>query len=122
MQKDVVTGFEQFNKSAMESVKKVSEINMRVFERMAEEQLATATDFLEGGVKQVEMLTGAKDIGAVFKAQSEYAAKMNDKMVAHAKKTAEILTDAKDDYTKLMEEGMKVASDNPFVKQAAKAA
>ncbi len=122
MQKDMVSGFEQFNQTAMDSVKKVSEINMRLFERMAEEQMAAASDFFEGGMKQVEALTGAKDVQTVFKAQQDYATQLNDKMVAHAKKAAEILTEAKDGYAKLMEEGMKVASENAVVKQVAKAA
>ena len=122
MQKDVVSGFEQFNKTAMDSVKMVSEINMRLFERMAEEQMAAASDFFEGGMKQVEALTGAKDVQTVIKAQQEYATQVNDKFVAHAKKAAEILTEAKDGYAKLMEEGMKAASDNPIAKQVAKAA
>ena len=118
MQKDVVNGIEQFNQSAMDSVKKVGEINMRVFERIAQEQMAAATEMLEGGVKQVEVLTGTTDIQGVFKAQSEYAASMSDSFVEHAKKTAEILTEAKDGYTKLFEEGMKVAAANPVVKTA----
>ena len=118
MQKDVVNGFEQFNKAAMESVRKVSEINMRIFERMAEEQMAAATEMLEGGVKQVEALSGAKDMQTMFKAQSDYATNMSDKMVAHARKTAEILTEAKDGYAKLFEEGMKVAADNPVLRES----
>ena len=122
MQKDFVNGFEQFNKTAMESVKKVGEINMRVFERMAEQQMAAATDWLEGSVKQVEVLTGAKDIQSVFQAQSAYAAAVSDKVASHAKKAAEILAEAKDDYSKLVEEGMKAAAETPIAKAAAKVA
>ena len=39
--------FEQFNKTAMESVMKVGEINMKVFERITEEQMAVASELLE---------------------------------------------------------------------------
>ena len=76
----------------------------------------TCSRIFEGGVKQVEAVGGAKDIQAVFKTQAEIASAVNEKLVGHAKKTAEILTEAKDDYAKLMEEGMKVASDNTFLK------
>ena len=122
MQKDVMMGFEKFNKTALEQVKKVSEINMKVFERIAEEQLAAAGDIFDGGVKQVELMGMTKDVQGAFKAQAEIATEVNEKLMAHAKKAAEILTEAKDEYAKLVEESMKVAADSPLMKPVAKAA
>ena len=122
MQKEVVNGFENFNKAALDSVKRVSEINMRVFERMAEQQLAAASDVFEGGVKQVELMSGVKDVQAMLKGQAEIATQVSEKLVGHAKNAADILTEAKDDFAKVMEDGIKAAGETPIAKAAAKAA
>ena len=109
MQKDIVSAVEKANKQFIEAVRRLSEINLRTVEKLAERQIAGAALYLEGGVKQLELLTGAKDAQSVVGEQTKLVAELNEKLVDHAKRTAEVLVEAKDELTEWAQEGFKQA-------------
>ncbi len=116
MQKDFIKGIETFNKTVLESMKRLAEINGKVVERATERQLALTADYMDAAVKQMGMFGDMKDAQSVVTAQSKFVSEFGEKLVAHAKKNVEVFETAKGEYAGWMEEGLKQASVNPLVK------
>ena len=122
MQKDFVSGIETMNKTAVEAVKRYSEIQLKAMERLTEQQIAATSDYMTKGVAQLQMLAGSKDAQTAFASQSKYFNDLNEAMVDNAKTVAGILTETRDELSAWVEEGMKAASANPVVKAVSKKA
>ena len=116
MQQDMLEGIESLNRSTLESVKRLGEINARALERLAQHQLNVASAFLSGNVKQFQLLGEADKVQDVVAAQSKMVAELNEHLVAHAKRTVEILLETKDEFVSWVEDGMKAASKSPLGK------
>lgn len=121
MQKDFVKGVETFNKTVLESIKRLAEINGKVVERATERQLALTADYMDAAVKQLGLFGEMKDVQAAVAAQSKFASEFGEKLVSHAKKNAEVFEASKGEYAAWFEEGLKQASENPLAKQVAAA-
>lgn len=107
MQNDIVKNIETFNKAAIESAKRLGDINMRTLEKLAQRNIEAAADYLEGGVRQLKLMGESKDIQAAVKEQTELAKELNEKFVEHAKKTAAVFNEVKGELTDWAEDGMK---------------
>lgn len=121
MQKEFVKGVETINKTILESMKRLAEINGKAVERATERQLALTADYMDAAVKQMGLLGDMKDVQATVAAQSKFASEFGEKLVGHAKKNAEVFETTKGEYAGWMEEGLKHASENPLAKQVAAA-
>jgi len=118
MQKQILNSIEKFNKSMIGSVKTLGEINMRTLERLTERQIEVASDYLDGGMKQIKLASESKDPQGVLSAQSKLATEYGEKFVEHAKKTAEIFAETKAELAGWIEDGMKAIGTTPLVKAA----
>ena len=107
MQNDIVKNFETWNKAAIESAKRLGDINVRAMEKLAERNLAMASDCLEGGVRQMKLMGESKDMQAALKEQTELAKELNAKFVEYAKQTAAVFNEVKGELTDWAEDGMK---------------
>ena len=121
MQKDFVKGVETLNKTVLESIKRLAEINGKVVERATERQLAVTADYMDAAVKQLGLFGEMKDVQAAVAAQSKFASEFGEKLVGHAKKNAEAFEASKGEYAAWFEEGLRQASENPLAKQVAAA-
>jgi phasin family protein len=121
MQNDFVKNIETLNKAAVESVRRLGEINVRTLEKLAQRQIEATADYLEGGVKQIKLMGDSKDMQAAFKDQARLTSELNEKFVEHAKKTAEVLGEVKDELTEWAQDGMKAVG-SPLGNGADKAA
>jgi phasin family protein len=109
MQNDIVKNMEMLNKAAIESAKRLGDINMRTLEKLAQRNLEATADYLEGGVRQMKLIGETKDVQAAVQEQSKLATELNEKFVKHAKKTAAVLTEVKGELTEWAEDGMQAA-------------
>ena len=125
MQKEFVSNVEKANKAALESAKKLGDINFRMLERIAERNLEFTADYLATGVESLKLFGESKDPQKAVNGQVKLVSDLNEKIVDHVKKTAEVLADAKGEYTEWFEAGMKSVTESPFAvapKAAAKKA
>jgi hypothetical protein len=111
MQNDFLKNIETLNKAAIESARKLGDINVRTMEKLAQRQIEATADYLEGGV----------DMQAAVKEQARLNTELNEKFVEHAKKAAEVLGEVKDELTDWAQDGMKVVG-APSGKETKKAA
>ncbi len=113
MQNDILKNIETLNKAAIESAKRLGDINMRTFEKLAQRNLEAAADYLDGSVQQLKLMGEAKDVQSVVEEQARLSTELNEKFVEHAKKTAEVLTDVKGELNDWAQDGMKAAATSP---------
>ena len=121
MQNDILKNIETFNKAAIDSAKRLGDINMRTFEKLAQRNLEAAADYLDGSVQQLKLMGESKDIQSVVKEQARLGAALNEKFVEHAKKTAEVLNEVKGEFTDWAQDGMKAVT-TPLTNGGKKAA
>jgi len=121
MQYDFLSNIETYNKAAIESAKRLGEINMRTLEKLAQCHIEATSDCLEGGMKQMKAMGESKDIQSAVKEQARLGAEWNEMFVEHAKKTAEVFGEVKAELTEWAENGMKTAG-VPFANGTGKGA
>ena len=121
MQNDFYKNIETLNKAAIESARRLGDINVRTLEKLAQRQIEATADYLEGGMKQLKLMGESKDIQAAVKEQARLNAELNDKFVEHARKAAEVMGEAKDELTDWAQDGMKAVG-SPLGKGATKGA
>ena len=119
MQKEFTASIEMMNKTSVDAMKRLGEIQLRSMERLAEQQIAVTSAVLEQGVNQMRSLAGSKDVTAVVDSQTSYLSELNTQAVENAKKTAEILATTKTELTEWVEAGVKAASETPLGKAVA---
>lgn len=113
MQNDILKNFETLNKAAIESAKRLGDINMRTFEKLAQRNLEAAADYLDGSVQQFKLMGETKDIQAAVTEQTRLSTELNEKFVEHAKKTAEVLNEVKGELNDWAQDGMKTVATAP---------
>ena len=119
MQKEFAASIETMNKTSIDAMKRLGEIQLRSLERLAEQQIAITSAVLDQGVKQMRTLAGSKDVSAVVESQTGYLTELNAQVVENAQKTADILATTKTELTEWVEAGVKAASDTPLGKAVA---
>ena len=122
MQNEVLSNIEKMNQTGLDSVKRLGEINARVLGRVAEYQLAVASDYIDGGVKQLQLLGEVKDPKDALSAQSKLVAELNEKLVSRAKEAVQVMMETRDELIGWVEDGIKSMSPVPAPKATTKKA
>ena len=124
MQNEILEMVNQFNENVLNSVKRISDLNMRTFEQMTSKQAEIMNECLESTSKQYEVLSTSKDYKEAMAAQGELLKGCNEKYLANVRETAEMLTAVRDEMTGMVEEAVKYTSDSveKATKMAAKKA
>lgn len=95
--------FESLGKTAYETAKEFETIGARLIEQLAEHQWQVAYTCLETGAKQLSLVTESKDYKELLTAQTKLATEYNEKVLSSARKTTEILNDARTQFTSWVE-------------------
>ena len=106
MHTDILKNIETLNKATIESAKRLGDINMRTFEKLTQRNIEATADYLDGSMQQLKLMGESKDIQAAAKEQARLGTELNEKFVAHAKKTAEVLNEVKGELTDWAQDGM----------------
>ncbi|MCP5152353.1 MAG: phasin family protein [Ectothiorhodospiraceae bacterium] len=109
MKKDMFSNVETFAQAGIESMKKLGDINLRAFERMAEAQIGLVGTCVDSGVRQMSSFGKVKDVPAMMEEQMRLMNEMRDQLTEHGKRTTEILTEARTELTAWWQDGMKSA-------------
>ena len=112
MQNELMDMVNQFNENFLASAKRIGELNMRTFERLASKQAEIVNDCLESGAKQYEVMTTAKDYKEAMAAQSELLKGCNDKFMANLRETTEMMNALREEYSGMVEDAVKYTSES----------
>lgn len=113
MQNDILKNIETLNKATIEAAKRLNDINMRTFEKLAQRNIEAVADYLDGSMQQLKVMGESKDMQAAAKEQARLGTELNEKFVTHAKKTAEVLNEVKGEINDWAKDGMNAVG-TPF--------
>lgn len=104
---ELIQQWVELNKSAMEAIKELGEINTSAMTRLTQRQMDMVGLYMEGSAKQLEALSSAKTPQAAIAAQSSLFIELNEKLMSNARQTVEVLTDVKSELAAWVEKGME---------------
>jgi phasin family protein len=110
MANEMLKQWAELNKTTMQAMKELGEINTKVMTRLTEQQMEVVGLYMDGGTKQLEGLSEAKGVQDAVASQSKLFSEMNEKLVENARKTMDILADTKAELAAWAEKGMGTAS------------
>jgi len=109
------------NKAVLEAFEKLNKTNAQTIEKLSAQQLETANLFFEGSAKQLQLWSDTKDYREIWGAQSKLADEYGKRFAQCAQQTLDILGEARDAYTGLVEQNVNAASES-FKRTATKRA
>ncbi len=111
MENDLLKQWTDMNKSAMDAIKELGEINTTAMTRLTQRQMDMISLYMESGAKQLETLSQAKNMQDLAATQSKLFSEMNEKLLDNARQTVEVLVDVKAELSAWVEKGMQQASE-----------
>ena len=102
----------KFNANFFASAKRLGDLNLKTFEKLAAKQAEIMNDCLESTTKHYEVLTTSKDYKQAMASQSELLQGCNEKMVGSLREAAELMASVREEYSNMVEEAVKQASDS----------
>ncbi|MGH8487916.1 MAG: phasin family protein [Gammaproteobacteria bacterium] len=97
MQFEFMNPWAQFGNMSYASLKELGEISTKALEKMGEQQLGLVSTYFDTGIKQVTLLTESKGYKDLMAGQTKLMTEYNEQMLDAMQKTAEIVTDSKDE-------------------------
>lgn len=104
---DMMNIVKKFSDDAMESAKKIGDLNMKTFEELTGKQTDLVKSFVEMSTKNAEAATKVKDMGELASLQQETVTAYNDKLITSMREATDVLTAARDELVSIMEEAAK---------------
>jgi hypothetical protein len=92
--------------SSYESARALGELNLRTWEQLAEQQLATFNYLLDTGIKQIKLTGEVKELGSLVSTQAELSREFSEEMSSRGKQFAELSKQAGESYREWFEKGV----------------
>ena len=98
------------NTAALETAKALTAINARVADKLAKQQLELVGEALNGGVRQLKLLSTTKGYSDYLTAQAELAQEAAEKIATAARESLTVIAEARDELTNLVAKGVDTAT------------
>jgi phasin family protein len=112
MSNDALNLYKELSEQTVNSVKSLSELNLRTFETLAAKQVEILHNCVDAGVKQAEVYKSAKDVNGLMAAQTELAASCAEQFTNSMLETADIFKTAQEELSGLVEASVSDAKNN----------
>ena len=122
MQKDILNSFNELSQTAFDAARRMGEVNLRAGEKLLEQQFALTSTLIETGAKNLELISQAKTPQEVFNGQVKLAQAVGEQWLSSCRGAVDVLAEARDAAGELIQENVKVASENVKRATTAKAA
>ena len=110
MQNEMMKQWTELNKTAMDAMKELGEINTSVMTRLTQRQMDMVNLYMEGSAKQMAAFSEAKGMQDIVSAQTRLFTELNEKLIDNARQTIEILMDVKTQLSAWAEKSMENAT------------
>ncbi len=110
MQNELIQQWTEINKTTMAAIKELGEINTNAMTRLTQRQMEMVNLYMDGGSKQLETLSEAKEVQDIAAAQSRLFAELNKNLMENARQTVNDLVEVKDKLSAWAEKGMENTS------------
>lgn len=99
MQTDYIESWTSLSNSAYASFKELGEISTKATEKLTEHQLGFLSTFMDTGVKHLTLYSESKGYKDLLSGFTKLSTEYNDKLLDNLRKTTEVLTESKDEFT-----------------------
>jgi hypothetical protein len=110
----------RMSQSAYDTSRRLAEINQGALEKLMNQQMELVDAWIDAGVRNLDLMGKAKGYQEVVSGQAELVRDYGQKVLAGCKSGSEVLSEARDSATKLMDEAVRNAGEE--VKEATSAA
>ncbi len=124
MQNEIFEKMTEMSKASYNAMQELASINSKALKELAELQMGLATFSIESGVELTKTLTGATNYKDAISAEADFANEYGSKVMEISRKTADVLTDSRDEVVSWIEKTVDEVSSEvaPAVKRAPKKA
>lgn len=119
MSNDIIEAANKAGQAAFEAAKEVAEINNATLDTLVEKQLAFASQVVDFGVKQIKLVTEAKDATSAVKAQVALVEDAAGQALNNARDLVDLANKTRVAYDKLVDKNVKSAVASLKTKKAA---
>ena len=107
------------SRNAVNAARQFSDINLRTAERLTQQQMDLLSANLERGMSVAKRLSDANGYKDVLNVQTEMAQELAEATAAHTRQTFEVLTEARNSVTELLQKEVKESVANATGRKAA---
>ena len=107
----------EFSTNGVDAMRALGELNLRTWEKFAEQQMSTIGLMMETGLRQMKLSTETQEVSELINGQMELGRELREQLLAKGKETMEMSTEAGNAYRSWLEEGATSFAQN--VKKAA---
>lgn len=90
-------------KSGLKPITELFSVNAKALEKLTSQQSAFIAEVMSDSMKQAQELASKKDLAALFECQKSYAEQVQQKWVDNAKQTLELMNEARESATAVIE-------------------
>ena len=112
MQNELLDQWRQLTQNTLDSLRELGEINTRLMERLSRQQLEIVNASFEATARGTQLATQFRDPREFLEHQSSIATEYNRRFSDIARRTTDILAQARDEIAAWMERGLQAADRN----------
>jgi len=120
MENQIIEQLTAATTKSYETMKNLGDINSSALRKLTDLQFDFISMNVESGIEQVKSLNNKAEAKDIISSSAEFASDYNEKVIDFTNKTAEILSESRDEATNLFEK--VIVSEAAPVKKPAKAA
>jgi hypothetical protein len=98
--------FTEMSGKGYEAARELGEINLRTMEKLVGRQMDTVALLMESGLRQVEMVAGAKGYNELLNGQIEEVKGLGARVMKESRTNMKLAGDTRDEYRVWIEKGM----------------
>jgi len=110
MQNEIFEKMTEMGKSSYSAMQELAAINSKAFKELSELQIGLATYGIESGVELTKTLSTTTNYKDAVSAEVDFANEYGSKVIEFGNKTAEILTDSRDEVVNWFEKTVEEAT------------
>lgn len=110
MQNELINQWNQLNRQALDSFRELGEINARAASRIFQQQLEFVNASVEAGVRRLNQVYEPQLSRQLLGVQTALAGELNEKFVAAARRTNEVLVQSNSELSAWAEKGVRTAA------------
>lgn len=107
MQKEFIEKMTEAGKTSYAAMQELGAINSKVLKELTELQIGLATYSIESGVEFTKALTSTTNYKDLMSAEAEYANEYGSKVMEVSRKTADLLTESRDEVVNWFEKAIE---------------
>ena len=111
MQKELLDQWSKLSRQALESYRDLGEIQVRVFNRLLQQQLELVNVTVESGLRQLHLIYEPAHYRDLVEKQTELAGEINEQLATVARRTNDVLVEANNKFSAWADRGVRAVTE-----------